>query len=80
MDSTSSRTYCKILIPVDGSAPSMAALQEAIKITSDRAHVVRLVHLADMPHWGDSVAPKSVGDILLESRRASGKQVLSEGM
>jgi nucleotide-binding universal stress UspA family protein len=71
--------YDKILVPVDGSSPSNAALREVIKITADRARIVRLVHVVDLLHWNDKFATGSIGDTALASLREKGMGYLNEG-
>jgi nucleotide-binding universal stress UspA family protein len=71
--------YNKILVPVDGSGPSNAALREAIKITADKARIIRLVHVVDLLHWNGKFATGSIGDTFLASLRQAGMGYLNEG-
>jgi nucleotide-binding universal stress UspA family protein len=71
--------YNNILVPVDGSSPSNAALREVIKITADRARVIRLVHVVDLLHWHDKFATGSIGDTVLASLREAAMGYLNDG-
>lgn len=71
--------YKRILVPVDGSGPSEAALREVLRITADRPRIICLIHVVDLLHWKDKFAPDSVGDAFLASLRESGKKFLNDG-
>jgi nucleotide-binding universal stress UspA family protein len=71
--------YKKTSVPVDGSGPSNAALREAIKITADKAHIIRLVHGVDLLHWNGKFATGSIGDTVLASLRQTGIAYLNDG-
>ena len=70
--------YRKLLVPVDGSKPSTAALLELVKITAHPERVIRLVHVVDQIHWQDEFEGGSVGETLLATRRNSGTQCLAD--
>jgi nucleotide-binding universal stress UspA family protein len=69
--------YQRILVPVDGSEPSMAAVREVLKITTDRARQIRLAHVMELQEWTATPAG-TVGDILRATQRASGEKLLSD--
>jgi len=70
--------YKKLLVPVDGSGPSMAALREVIKITTAQSREILLIHVVDLLHWNDNFAEGSVGDTLQGSLRRNGRNLLNE--
>jgi nucleotide-binding universal stress UspA family protein len=70
--------YGNVLIPVDGSGPSMAGLCEVIKIGRGQARQIRLVHIVDELHWSVKFEPGSIGDCIIESMRETGKKILNE--
>ncbi len=50
--------YCRILVPIDGSATSNLALKEAIKLATDQHSSLRLVHVVDLTlAYSDAAAP-----------------------
>lgn len=71
--------YTKLLVPVDGSGPSTAALHEVLKIMADRPRIIRLIHVVDLLHWNDNFSTGSVGDTFLSSLRETGQKHLNEG-
>jgi nucleotide-binding universal stress UspA family protein len=71
--------YNNILVPVDGSGPSNAALREVIKIAGDGARIIRLVHVVDLVHWDDKFATGSIGDTILASLRETAMGYLNDG-
>src|ERR1700738_1765787 len=70
--------YDKVLIPVDGSDPSIAGLREVIQIVSSQSRQVRLVHIVDEFHWNKKFDPGSIGGSIIESIRETGKKILNE--
>lgn len=71
--------YKKLLVPVDGSGPSTAALNEVVKIAADRTRIIRLIHVVDLIHWSDNFSAGSLGDTFLASLRETGQKHLNEG-
>jgi nucleotide-binding universal stress UspA family protein len=71
--------YAKLLVPLDGSGPSRAALREVIKITAAQARKVRLIHVVDLLHWTDTFEKGSIGDTLLNTLREAGQKHLNDG-
>jgi nucleotide-binding universal stress UspA family protein len=70
--------YGNLLIPVDGSAPSMAGLCEVVKIAGGQARQIRLVHIVDEPRWNEKVDPGSIGGCIIETMRETGKKMLND--
>jgi nucleotide-binding universal stress UspA family protein len=71
--------YKKLLVPIDGSGPSTAALNEVVKIMADRTRLIRLIHVVDLIHWSDNFSAGSLGDTFLASLRETGQRHLDEG-
>ncbi len=69
--------YKRILVPIDGSETSNAALQEAVKLAKDQESQIRLLHVVDLTMAYSAVeAP-----YIFEYRRAmeeEGRKVLAE--
>lgn len=69
--------YKKILVPVDGSAPSMLGLGEAIKLAKSHGSELQLVHVVnELAFTGGVETPVVFLDKLVDSLRADGKAVL----
>ena len=71
--------YQKILVPVDGSAPSGRGLQEAIKLAKLTGARLRLVHVVDEISFaaGMEAATMMTGE-MLQLLREAGEQVLKK--
>lgn len=69
--------YKKILVPVDGSAPSMLGLLEAIKIAKSQGSQIQLVHVVNELIMSAGEAPMYLEPII-ESLREQGKNVLAK--
>ena len=71
-------SYKRILIPVDGSATSMAGLSTAIALGKRGGAKLTLLHVVDiaailsMPEAGVSI------DIVIDELNASGRQTLAD--
>lgn len=72
------RIYGKVLIPVDGSAASMAGVREATRIATTQQVEFRLLHIADEFHWNDTFEPGTVGRTIIETIREEGKRILRD--
>jgi nucleotide-binding universal stress UspA family protein len=70
--------YQRMLMPVDGSACSKAALREVVKLAAVGPREICLLHVVEMAHWHDSFRPGEVGALIIESVRRSGMTVLEE--
>jgi nucleotide-binding universal stress UspA family protein len=69
--------YEKILVPVDGSAPSMLGLREAIRLASRHGGRLHFLHVVDelpalIPPEGNAGS-----DLLFEQLRGAGQAVLA---
>jgi nucleotide-binding universal stress UspA family protein len=71
--------YERLLVPIKDNNPSKAALDEVIKLATERARLIRLVHVVDSFHWNASFPEGSIGSILMESLREPGRKILTEG-
>lgn len=69
--------YTKLLVPIDGSDPSTAALREVSKIAAAEPRCILLIHVVDLLHWRDNFTEGSVGDSLLASLREQGQEILN---
>lgn len=67
--------YKKILVPVDGSAPSMRGLKEAIKIAKACGSKLRLVHVVNELVL-TAAKPPPYMDKIIDSLREEGKATL----
>lgn len=67
--------YNKILVPVDGSAPSMRGLKEAIKIAKACGSKLRLVHVVNELVLTAAKSPLYM-DKVIDSLREEGKAIL----
>jgi nucleotide-binding universal stress UspA family protein len=72
------RIYSKVLIPVDGSAASMAGVHEATRIATTQQAEFRLLHIADEFHWNDTFEPGTAGGTIIETIREEGKRILRD--
>lgn len=71
--------YQKILVPVDGSATSNTALQEAIKLAQQHHAQLELVYVfEDILYWVDDSYINYAE--LRETIRASGQRILDEAL
>jgi nucleotide-binding universal stress UspA family protein len=70
--------YKKILVPVDGSIPSMLGLQEAIKIAKAQGSELRLVHVINELVLTGGDFPVTYLDKVIDSLRAEGRAVLDQ--
>ena len=68
--------YKKILVPVDGSAPSMRGLKEAIKIAKACGSKLRLVHVVNELVLTAAETPPMYMDKIIDALRAEGKATL----
>ncbi len=70
--------YRQLLVPVDGSEPSMLGLAEAIKIAKSDGANLHLVHVVDelLPYGTD--VPGNYVEQFIDALRAKGKEVLAK--
>jgi nucleotide-binding universal stress UspA family protein len=70
--------YRQLLVPVDGSEPSMLGLAEAIKIAKSDGANLHLVHVVDelLPYGTD--VPGNYVEQFIDALRAQGKEVLAK--
>ena len=70
--------YKQLLVPVDGSEPSMLGLAEAIKIAKSDGGKLHLVHVVDelLPYGAD--VPGRYIEQFIEDLRAQGKEILAK--
>jgi nucleotide-binding universal stress UspA family protein len=69
--------YKKILVPVDGSAPSMLGLHEAIKLAKSQGAQLQLVHVVNELVMTAAETPLYLTTVV-ESLREAGKAVLAK--
>jgi nucleotide-binding universal stress UspA family protein len=70
--------YKQLLVPVDGSEPSMLGLAEAIKIAKSDGSKLRLVHVVDeLVPFGAEIPAKFI-EQFADAVKAQGKQVLAK--
>ena len=70
--------YKQLLVPVDGSEPSMLGLAEAIKIAKSDGSKLHLVHVVDeLVPFGVETPAKFIEEFA-DALRAQGKQVLAK--
>jgi nucleotide-binding universal stress UspA family protein len=75
--------YKKILVPVDGSAGSTAAMKRCIEIAAaETVEKIVLMHVAHFPSQLKSYSGKlgDIGDTIMEELEAKGKKILDESM
>lgn len=71
--------YSKILVPVDGSAPSMLGLQEAIRLAKGCGASLRLVHVVNEFILADAAyVPSVYYERLIEPLREMGRKILED--
>jgi nucleotide-binding universal stress UspA family protein len=69
--------YSRILVPVDGSAPSLKGLNEAIKLAKATGATLRLVHVVNELVMDSGYLPASYYDQMIAILREQGKKVLA---
>ncbi|KPC52919.1 universal stress protein [Amantichitinum ursilacus] len=69
--------YQRILVPVDDSATSTAALRESIRFAIDQKACVRLIHVIDLAQFAWSANEFLDVPQLQDSLRKSGEQLLA---
>jgi nucleotide-binding universal stress UspA family protein len=67
--------YERLLVPVDGSAPAMLGLREAIRLASRHGGRLHLVHVVD--ELPAVIPPAGASDIVLAQLRGAGEEVLA---
>jgi len=70
--------YERILVPVDGSAPAMLGLREAIRLASRHGGQLHLVHVVDELPVIEPPAGAPVLDSVLLALRRAGEAVLAD--
>lgn len=74
--------YKRILVPFDGSEPSQRALREAIKLSSDPAVRLHLLHIVDEFLLGSSLDASYISTSYyadaIAALQTSGRQILGE--
>jgi nucleotide-binding universal stress UspA family protein len=68
--------YSTMLVPVDGSAPSKVALDEAIKLAQALTASIRLLHVIEVRSLLTSEATAASYDTLFDMLRREGAQLL----
>jgi nucleotide-binding universal stress UspA family protein len=68
--------YKKILVPVDGSEPSMRGLREAIKLAKSQGSQLQLVHVVNELVLTATETPPVYMDKVVAALRAEGKAIL----
>jgi nucleotide-binding universal stress UspA family protein len=70
--------YKQLLVPVDGSEPSMLGLAEAIKVAKSSGSKLHLVHVIDeLVPFGTDIPGRYI-EQFIEAVRAQGKEVLAK--
>jgi nucleotide-binding universal stress UspA family protein len=70
--------YKQLLVPVDGSEPSMLGLAEAIKLAKSAGAKLHLVHVVDeLVPLGVDIPPKYI-DQFIDALRAQGREILDK--
>lgn len=69
--------YKRILVAVDGSAPSMLGLQEAIRLAKASGATLKLVYVVDLSFMYLGDAAVALGSVM-ESLREAGGKVLAD--
>jgi len=69
--------YKKILVPVDGSAPSGRGLDEAIKLAKISGGTLELVHVVNEFIMDPSYASPMYHEQMIESLREGGRKILA---
>lgn len=70
--------YAKILVPVDGSDPSMCGLNEAIKLGKALGSQLRLLHIVNELIFDYPYSPNAYASTVIVWLRASSKIILDE--
>lgn len=70
--------YKKIVVPVDGSAPSMRGLSEAIELAKSHGSRLQLVHVINESMLMTSEAPMKYIEKVISSMKEEGRAVLAE--
>jgi nucleotide-binding universal stress UspA family protein len=71
--------YLRILVPVDGSAPSTAGLEEAIRIGASTGAVLRPLHMLDPAHHANGFETAEVYcDEVQPTMRRDGERLVAE--
>ena len=68
--------YSKILVPVDGSEPSTAGLNEAVRLAKIHGSQLCLMHIVNEFILDCTWAPGQYSETLFEALRKGGKEVL----
>ncbi|HKQ12647.1 MAG TPA: universal stress protein [Steroidobacteraceae bacterium] len=70
--------YKQLLVPVDGSEPSMLGLAEAIKIAKSDGSKLHLVHVLDeLVPWGVDIPARYI-EQFVDALKARGREVLGK--
>ena len=75
--------FKKILVPVDGSAPSDAAVKLAVRLARDQDGKIVFVHVCEVAKIAAMVSAPAVGvdpSYALEAERESGEESLQEAV
>jgi nucleotide-binding universal stress UspA family protein len=70
--------YQKILVPIDGSAPSLRGLQEAIRLAKGAGATLKLVHVVNEFVFDPAYAPMPLYEPVIESMRTNGQRILAQ--
>ncbi|HEY6642480.1 universal stress protein [Povalibacter sp.] len=70
--------YRRILVPVDGSGPSMRGLQEAVRLAQVTGARLKLIHVVNEFIFDPVYAPVQLYEPVLESMCANGRKILDE--
>lgn len=68
--------YSRILVPVDGSGPSLKGLEEALKLAKALRAKVKLVHVVNELIFDPSLSPAVYYERVIEGLRETGKKTL----
>ncbi|HMN46361.1 MAG TPA: universal stress protein [Povalibacter sp.] len=69
--------YQKILVPVDGSAPSLRGLHEAARLAKGCGASLKLVHVVNEFIFDPVYVPATAYEPVLESMRINGQRILA---
>lgn len=70
--------YARILVPVDGSEPSMSALKEAAKIARSQGSRVRLLHVVNELVLDYTMGAGVYADGVIDALREAGRKILEQ--
>jgi nucleotide-binding universal stress UspA family protein len=70
--------YKKLLVPVDGSVPSVLGLKEAIKLAKSHGSELQLVHVVNELILTGAETPPVYMDKVVDSLHAEGKAILDD--